>query len=104
MRVADVDPNADPKGEARPYPTHWEADVVLRDGATAHLRPINPEDAGSLERFHAGQSAESIYLRYFAPMPRLSARDVYRFTHVDHVDRVAFVCTLGEAIVGVAKL
>ena len=76
---------------------------MLRDGATAHLRPINPEDADSLERFHEGQSAESIYLRYFAPMPRLSKRDVYRFTHVDHADRVAFVCTLGDHIVGIAR-
>lgn len=76
---------------------------MLRDGATAHLRPINPDDAGSLERFHDGQSAESIYLRFFAPMPHLSARDVYRFTHVDHVDRVAFVATLGDAIVGIAR-
>ena len=82
---------------------HWEADVVLRDGATTHLRPINPEDAESLVSFHEGQSAESIYLRYFAPMPRLSARDVHRFTHVDHVNRVAFVCTLGDAIVGIAR-
>ena len=24
------------------YPADWEADVVLRDGATAHLRPIAP--------------------------------------------------------------
>ena len=86
-----------------PYPMHWEADVVLRDGATAHLRPISPEDAGSLERFHDSQSAESIYLRFFAPMPHLSPRDVHRFTHVDHVDRVAFVATLGEAIVGIAR-
>lgn len=101
--MADVDPSVEPKVESPPYPAHWEADVVLRDGATVHLRPINPDDAGSLERFHEGQSAESIYLRYFAPMPRLSARDVYRFTHVDHVDRVAFVCTLGEDIVGIAR-
>jgi acyl-CoA synthetase (NDP forming)/GNAT superfamily N-acetyltransferase len=85
------------------YPLHWEADVVLRDGATAHLRPINPDDAGSLERFHDSQSAESIYLRFFAPMPHLSPRDVHRFTHVDNIDRVAFVCTLGDAIVGIAR-
>jgi acyl-CoA synthetase (NDP forming)/RimJ/RimL family protein N-acetyltransferase len=82
---------------------HWEADVVLRDGATAHLRPISPQDAESIQRFHQGQSPESIYLRYFAPMPRLSARDVHRFTHVDHVDRVAFVCTVGDHIVGIAR-
>ena len=28
---------------ARP-PRHWEADVLLRDGRTAHIRPIEPED------------------------------------------------------------
>ena len=28
------------------YPAHWEADVVLRDGGTAHLRPILPERRG----------------------------------------------------------
>jgi acyl-CoA synthetase (NDP forming)/RimJ/RimL family protein N-acetyltransferase len=95
-----AEPTIDP---TPPYPTHWEADVVLRDGATAHLRPINPADAESLERFHDNQSPESIYLRYFAPMPHLSARDVHRFTHVDHVDRVAFVCTLGDHIVGIAR-
>ena len=27
------------------YPDHWEADVVLADGGTAHLRPISPHDA-----------------------------------------------------------
>ncbi len=97
-RVADL--SIDP---APPYPTHWEADVLLKDGATAHLRPISPEDAESLERFHEGQSAESIYLRYFAPMPRLSKKDVHRFTHVDHVNRVAFVCTLGDRIVGIGR-
>src|SRR4051794_30775684 len=47
--------------EAR-YPSQWEADVVLVDGATAHLRPIRPEDADALQRFHLGQSPESVYL------------------------------------------
>jgi acyl-CoA synthetase (NDP forming)/RimJ/RimL family protein N-acetyltransferase len=85
------------------YPAHWEADVVLRDGGTAHLRPIAPDDADALQRFHVSQSPESIYLRFFAPMPRLSAGDLHRFTHVDHVDRVAFICTVGDEIVGVGR-
>lgn len=85
------------------YPAHWEADVVLRDGGTAHLRPITPDDAEALQRFHVSQSPESIYLRFFAPMPRLSAADLHRFTHVDHVDRVAFICTVGDEIVGVGR-
>lgn len=73
------------------YPFEWEADVVLRDGSTAHLRPIDPADADALQRFHMGQSEQSTYLRFFAPMERLSARDLQRFTTVDHVDRVALV-------------
>src|SRR4051812_34164808 len=86
-----------------PYPMHREADVVLRDGATAHLRPIGPNDVAAIERFHAGQSEDSIYLRYFAHVPRLSARDLYHFTHVDHRDREAFVGTVGDDIVGIAR-
>ncbi len=87
----------------RPYPAHWEADVVLRDGGVVHLRPIRPDDAPAVEAFHAGQSAESIYLRFFAPLQRLSERDLRRFTTVDHVDRVGLVATLGDSIVGIGR-
>ena len=87
----------------RGYPSHWEADVVLRDGATAHLRPISPEDAAELQRMHAGQSENSIYLRYFTYKSELSAKDLDRFTHVDHRDRVAFVITRGGRLLGVGR-
>ena len=53
------------------YPVQWEADVVLRDGSVAHVRPITPADADRVRRFHAGQSDESIYMRFFAT-PRRS--------------------------------
>ena len=85
------------------YPGHWAADVVLRDGGTAHLRPITGDDADALQRFHLAQSPESIYLRFFAPMPRLSERDLERFTHVDHHDRVALVAEIGDRIIGVGR-
>ena len=85
------------------YPSQWEADVVLRDGGTAHLRPIRADDAENLQRFHLAQSPESVYLRFFAPMPRLSERDLHRFTNVDHVDRVAFVITVGDEILGIGR-
>jgi acyl-CoA synthetase (NDP forming)/RimJ/RimL family protein N-acetyltransferase len=85
------------------YPVEWEADVVLRDGTVAHVRPIKPSDAEGLHRFHAGQSEESIYLRFFAPLKRLSDRDVHRFTHVDYRDRVALVVTMREDIIGVGR-
>src|SRR5690606_38208838 len=74
-----------------PYPAHWEADVVLRDGSTMHIRPIRPSDADALQEFHRSQSPQSIYFRFFAPMERLSDSDLRRFTTVDHQQRVALV-------------
>jgi acyl-CoA synthetase (NDP forming)/RimJ/RimL family protein N-acetyltransferase len=84
-------------------PVEWEADVVLRDGTVAHIRPITPADADGLRTFHGRQSEESIYLRFFAPLRQLSDRDVYRFTHVDHHDRVALVATLEGDIIGIGR-
>ncbi|MGA8046182.1 MAG: GNAT family N-acetyltransferase [Dermatophilaceae bacterium] len=85
------------------YPTPWEADVVLRDGSVAHVRPIKPSDGPLIEEFHSKQSDESIYLRFFAPIRRLSPKDLHRFTHVDYVDRVALVATVRGDIVGIGR-
>ncbi|KHL12858.1 acyl-CoA synthetase (NDP forming) [Mumia flava] len=85
------------------YPEHWEADVVLRDGGAAHLRPITPDDADELVRFYARVSEQSKYYRFFAPYPTLSARDVKRFTEIDYHERVAFVVTIGADIIAVGR-
>lgn len=85
------------------YPHHWEADVVLRDGGTAHLRPIRPEDAEALQEFHTHQSEGSIYLRFFSYKARLTGAELKRFTEVDHHDRVALVITIGDEIIGVGR-
>ncbi|GAA1739992.1 bifunctional GNAT family N-acetyltransferase/acetate--CoA ligase family protein [Isoptericola hypogeus] len=76
---------------ASSYPLTWEADVVLRDGTTTHVRPIRPEDADAVQRFQTGQSERSAYFRFFAPVRRLTERELERLTHVDHHDRVALV-------------
>lgn len=93
----------DPPADAPSYPEHWEADVVLRDGSTMRIRPIHPDDADALQRFHARQSPESVYLRFFAPLARLPERDLYRFTHVDHHERVALVMLWQDEIVAVGR-
>ena len=91
--------------DARPpgYPAEWEADVVLRDGTVAGVRPIRPDDAPAIHRFHAAQSEESIYLRFFAFLRTLSDSDVHRFTNVDYSDRVALVVTSREEIIGIGR-
>lgn len=85
------------------YPAHWEAAVLLLDGTPARLRPIRPADAGLLVDFYARVSPESKYHRFFASYPRLSDSDVKRFTDVDHVDRAAFIVTLGADMVAVGR-
>ena len=87
----------------RPYPAHWEADVLLRDGATARLRPVSPDDADALQKMHEGQSQDSIYFRYFTYKSQLSAKELERFTVVDYVDRVAFVVLLGDELMGIGR-
>lgn len=102
--MVETAPGAAPgDGAGVAYPAHWEADVVLRDGGVAHVRPIRPQDAPAVHAFHDAQSAESVYLRFFAPLPHLSEKDVARFTQVDYVNRVGLVATLGDDIVGIAR-
>ncbi len=85
------------------YPARWESDVVLADGGTAHIRPIRPEDSARLAAFHDRQSSESIYFRFFSPRPRLTPRDLERFTNVDYTDRMALVALLGDEIIAMAS-
>jgi len=85
------------------YPQHWEADVILRDGRVCHIRPIRAEDHDALAAFHDGLSAETVYYRFFAPYPKLSERDLERFTRVDYVDRVALVAVAAGQIIGVGR-
>ncbi|MFJ2171364.1 GNAT family N-acetyltransferase [Streptomyces sp. NPDC087851] len=85
------------------YPGHWEADVVLRDGGTARIRPITTEDAQRLVSFYEQVSDESKYYRFFAPYPRLSDRDVHRFTHHDYVDRVGLAATVGGEFIATVR-
>ncbi|MFB7824862.1 GNAT family N-acetyltransferase [Streptomyces hydrogenans] len=92
-----------PAPEEHAYPDHWEADVVLRDGGTARIRPITADDADRLVSFYEQVSDESKYYRFFAPYPRLSAKDVHRFTHHDFVDRVGLAATVGGEFIATVR-
>src|SRR4051794_37690545 len=48
-------------------------------------------------------SDQTRYYRFFGPMKKLSEKDLHRFTHVDHVDRVAFVVLLGDQVIAVGR-
>ncbi|MFT4187672.1 MAG: GNAT family N-acetyltransferase [Aeromicrobium sp.] len=96
MSDAPDDPDQHPVPE-------WEADVLLRDGRVAQLRPIVPADAEEFVAFYSRVSDQSKYFRFFSPYPKLSDRDVRRFTTVDHDRRVAFVVTAADQIIAVGR-
>lgn len=103
MAPPDTPPDAGGSGSIVGYPRRWETDVVLTDGGTVHLRPIRPDDADAVAAFHLRQSADSVYMRYFTAMPKLTSRMLTNLTVVDYADRMAFVAELGDHIVGLAS-
>lgn len=77
------------------YPAHREADVVLRDGSTVHLRPVRPTDEAALREFFAGLDARSRAFRFFS-----GAVDVERvaasLAAVDYAERYGLLAVRGE--------
>jgi acetyl coenzyme A synthetase (ADP forming)-like protein len=84
-----------------PYPAHREADVVLRDGSTAHVRPVRADDEPRLLTFLEGLSEESRTLRFFSPAVNLAA-EAHRAAQVDYERTFGLIATVGadDHIVG----
>ncbi|MDA8081722.1 MAG: GNAT family N-acetyltransferase [Actinomycetota bacterium] len=83
--------------------SRWETDVVLSDGGTVKIRPILPSDAHLIEQLHASLSPETIYFRFFSPIPKLSETMLQRFVNVDYSDRMAFVAIFRDEIIAVSR-
>ena len=64
---------------------------MLDDGRAVSVRPVRGEDTEALRVMHRKLSARTVYQRFFTALPELSVELADRFTHVDGVDRVAFV-------------
>jgi RimJ/RimL family protein N-acetyltransferase len=68
------------------------------------IRPIRPDDAAGLEKFHSGLSFETVYRRFFGVHPHLSPGEAEHFCTVDSVNRFALVAFVNGEIVGVARM
>ena len=80
-----------------------DADVLLADGSTVHIRQIRPGDADAIVDLHSRFSERTRYLRYFSPYPRIPERDLHRFVNVDHRDREALVVSSGGRLIAVGR-
>jgi GNAT superfamily N-acetyltransferase len=80
------------------------ADVLqLDDGSAVAVRPIQPADAYALLRMFDRLSPESIYHRFFSPMPRPRRAALLHLAGLDHELHEALVATTGREIVAVAR-
>ncbi len=77
--------------------------AALRSGDEVELHAMSPQDAADLLEFHHGLSPQTIYFRFFTAHPELSARELDRFTHVDHADREALVACVDGRIVAIGR-
>ena len=75
-------------------PRHHEADVILRDGSSVHVRPVTAEDAPAIQAFFKGLSPRSIVLRFFCGFPDLD-RAVRWATDVEDQHRYGLIATSG---------
>jgi GNAT superfamily N-acetyltransferase len=71
--------------------------VVLRDGTRALIRPIGPDDSNRLKAGFEIASADSIFLRFLAPHPRLSRSELRYLTGVDHDKHEALIAVDPES-------
>jgi acetyltransferase len=81
--------------------------VRLRDGTTATIRPIRPDDAPRLQAGFARLSQETIFFRFMSYVTRLADEEAQRLATVDYDQHMALVASIQEQgeerLIGVAR-
>jgi acetyl coenzyme A synthetase (ADP forming)-like protein len=77
------------------YPVYREADVVLRDGSTVHLRPVRAADEAALLELFEGLGSDSRTFRFFSGASDLAAA-ARQLADVDYEQRYGLVATRGD--------
>ena len=79
--------------------------VRLKDGSEIVVRPVRARDKAAIVSGFERMSPQSRYRRFFAPLQKLSGRDLTYLTEVDHHDHealIGFEAASGEPV-GVAR-
>ena len=79
-----------------------EADVLLRSGAIARIRPVRPDDEAALRDLYDRLSARTLYLRFFSAARTSAGQDVTRLVRADPDRHAALQVLLGGRVVAVA--
>jgi acetyltransferase len=101
-----------PQPAIRPYPVEYVAPWMLQDGTLVVIRPIRPEDEPLLVEFHHTLSEQSVYQRYFRPIPlseRIAHERLTRLAFISYEREMALVAEWRDEarkphIIGVGRL
>jgi len=93
--------------DAAPYPRELVRTVVLKDGFSARIRPIRPDDEPRLVDLYERLSRHTAYQRFFTVLRRLPPDWYHFFANVDYVRRLAVVAeretVAGVQLIGVGR-
>jgi len=80
-----------------PYPgKKYTKTVSLKTGEVVTLRPIRPEDEPALARMLQSVSNDSLYMRFFGYIPKITHAWMIRFTHIDYDREMAIVAEISR--------
>jgi acetyl coenzyme A synthetase (ADP forming)-like protein len=84
------------KGSSSSDLQKYKTAVILRDGSTLYLRPIQSEDEEKLLALFYRLSRHTIYLRFHHVLRQMSREEVQRYCTVDYDNNFALVATIVE--------
>src|SRR6267142_192979 len=93
--------------DAAPYPRDLVRTITLKDGFSARIRPIRPDDEPRLVALYERLSRRTAYQRFFTVMRQLPTDWIHFFANVDYRRRLALVAeretVAGVELVGVGR-
>ncbi|WP_286164132.1 GNAT family N-acetyltransferase [Azoarcus sp. DN11] len=92
IQVSAAPPNPQ-RLSIRPYPEALAETARLRDGRSAVLRPIRPEDEATHYEFLSRVTPEDILFRFFHYVGTLPRSEMARLTQIDYDREMAFIAS-----------
>ena len=91
-----------------PYP-HWQEKTFrLKNSETIFARPVRPSDAQQMIDLFYDLSPETVYLRFFSPIKKISRSMLIKLTQIDYDREIALIAFSRskhrKKIVGVARI
>ncbi|MFU8768726.1 MAG: bifunctional acetate--CoA ligase family protein/GNAT family N-acetyltransferase [Desulfotignum sp.] len=91
-----------------PYPWWQETVFITRDQERIFMRPVRPGDAQQMIDLFYDLSPETIFMRFFSPLKRISRSMLVKLSQIDYDREIALCAFAGKKgvrkLIGVARI